>query len=473
MERQSLGKAMLLTGVTGFLATGMIATAIGPNSASRIEDRVQAAANAALADARLTTWSARASGHHVELEGVAPTVEARNEIIAALRSTGVGVGAERVDVAPLASPFTWTAHKENGRIFLEGVAPSRASFESIHNAARKLYGGDMSSEMTLASGGPADIQWDAAAIAGLEALVKLERGSAHLSDRKLVVTGLAANDVDAETIGKMLSHPKGGVATVSDVLGPPEWVATNEHGRLILQGKVASTEVKRKLLRAAGGRDDAEDRSYVAETGAWHARALEALPHLAKFNVGEIAVQGSVFRIKGEASGSVIARLREDMARLEDGYRLDLQAVEVAPRMPELAGLDLEARGEDHAAVCQTALTRIGAANRIEFASNRAAISQRSAWALDKLVAVARACSDLRIEIQGHTDSTGRRSVNVALSRERASAIKDYLVERGLSADRLTAVGYGPDRPAGSNRTESGRAKNRRIEYRVTRGETR
>ncbi|MDP3739090.1 MAG: OmpA family protein [Hyphomonadaceae bacterium] len=473
MKRRTLGMTMLATGVAGFLVTGIVSTVLGPNSASRIEERVQAAANAALADARLTTWSARASGQHVELEGVAPTVEARNEIIAALRNAGAGVGAEKVDVAPLASPFTWTARKENGRVFLEGVAPSRAAFESIHNAARKLYGGDMSSEMTLASGGPAGIQWDAAAIAGLEALVKLERGSAHLTGQRLTVSGLAPSDLDAETIAITLSHAKGGVTAVVDVLGPPEWVATNDHGRLILQGKVASEDAKRKLLKAAGGSDDAEDRSYVAETGAWQARAEEALPHLAKFKVGEITVQGRYFRIAGEATGSVIASLREDMARLEDDYRLDLKAVEVDPRMPELAGLDLRARGDDHADICQTALTRIGNSNQIEFASNRTAISQRSGGALDKLVAVARACSDLQIEIQGYTDSTGRRSVNVALSRERASAIKDYLVERGLSADRLTAVGYGSDRPAGSNRTESGRAKNRRIEYRVIRGETR
>ena len=197
------------------------------------------------------------------------------------------------------------------------------------------------------------------------------------------------------------------------------------------------------------------------------------LPYLARFNVGELKVQGRHFRISGEASGSVLAGLRNEMSRIEDGYRLDLQVAEVAPRMPELAGLDLQAADRDHATMCQTALSRVGRANRIEFASNRAAIGGRSGEALDKAVAVAKACSDLRIEIQGHTDSRGRRAANLALGRERAEAIKDYLVERGLSADRLTAVGYGPDRPVASNRTESGRAKNRRIEYRVIRGETR
>ncbi|CAN0467677.1 unnamed protein product, partial [Phaeothamnion confervicola] len=217
MERQKLGKAMLATGVAGFLVTGIVSTFLGPNSASRIEDRVQATADTALADARLTTWSARASGQHVELEGVAPTVEARNEVVAALRTAGVvgGIGTEKVDVAPLASPFTWTARKESGRVFLEGVAPSRAALESIHTAARKLYGADMSSKMTLASGAPAGVQWDVAAIAGLEALVKIERGSAHLTDKKLVVTGLAPSDLDAETIIITLSHAKGGVVAIA------------------------------------------------------------------------------------------------------------------------------------------------------------------------------------------------------------------------------------------------------------------
>ena len=320
---------------------------------------------------------------------------------------------------------------------------------------------------------PAEVKWDVAAIAGLEALVKLNRGTAHLTDRKLSVTGVASSDLEAETIINTLSHAGGGVVMVADVLGPPEWVATNDHGRIVLQGKVASVEAKRKLLRAAGGSDDAEDRSYVAETGAWLKRAEEALPHLARFNVGEISVQGRYFRVTGEATGSVIDAIRNDMAAVEDGYRLDLKVVELAPAIPELSGLDLSGTRETYIANCQKALTRVGSTNRIEFASNRAVINSRSGGALDKVIAVAKACSSVRIEIQGHTDSTGRRSANVALSRDRAVAIKDYLVERGLSADRLTAVGYGPDRPAASNRTESGRAKNRRIEYRVIRGETR
>jgi OOP family OmpA-OmpF porin len=84
---------------------------------------------------------------------------------------------------------------------------------------------------------------------------------------------------------------------------------------------------------------------------------------------------------------------------------------------------------------------------------------------------VARGCSELRLEIQGHTDSSGQRDDNLRLSRKRAEAVKAYLVAQGLSPDRLDAKGFGPDRPVASNRTEAGRARNRRIEYRVIRGE--
>jgi OOP family OmpA-OmpF porin len=211
--------------------------------------------------------------------------------------------------------------------------------------------------------------------------------------------------------------------------------------------------------------------TYIAQTGAWQARAVAALPHLTRFERGEIAVQGSRFRISGEAAGSLLAHLKEDMAEISDGYAVEYQVTETDLRMPELVSLDLIAPGELKAVACQKAFDRVADVNRIVFASNRTRITRSSGPALDKFAALARACSDFPLEIQGHTDSRGQRDANLALSRERAIAVKDYLVDRGLSADRLTAVGFGPDRPAASNRTETGRARNRRIEFRIVRGE--
>ena len=72
----------------------------------------------------------------------------------------------------------------------------------------------------------------------------------------------------------------------------------------------------------------------------------------------------------------------------------------------------------------------------------------------------------MRIRIEGNTDITGSRDLNVKLSKERAQAVADYLVsEYNFDPNRFVIVGNGPDKPIASNDTEAGRAKNRRTDF--------
>jgi outer membrane protein OmpA-like peptidoglycan-associated protein len=77
---------------------------------------------------------------------------------------------------------------------------------------------------------------------------------------------------------------------------------------------------------------------------------------------------------------------------------------------------------------------------------------------------------DKQIRIEGHTDSTGPNALNLRLSRERAEAVRDALIELGIDADRLTAVGMGEDFPIATNETAEGRARNRRVDVIVLNG---
>ena len=70
----------------------------------------------------------------------------------------------------------------------------------------------------------------------------------------------------------------------------------------------------------------------------------------------------------------------------------------------------------------------------------------------------------IKVEVDGHTDNTGSASVNARLSKQRAEAVRQYLIEHGVPEDRLTAKGYGPSKPIASNKTAEGRAQNRRVE---------
>ena len=71
------------------------------------------------------------------------------------------------------------------------------------------------------------------------------------------------------------------------------------------------------------------------------------------------------------------------------------------------------------------------------------------------------------MEISGHTDSRGGADFNRELSARRAEAVKSYLVGKGIKSDRLTSIGYGMDRPIASNKTDAGRGRNRRTEFRL------
>jgi OOP family OmpA-OmpF porin len=83
---------------------------------------------------------------------------------------------------------------------------------------------------------------------------------------------------------------------------------------------------------------------------------------------------------------------------------------------------------------------------------------------LQEAVLIMKKNPDLKVEVDGHTDSTGTAAYNKTLSVKRAKAIKDHFVSRGIDTNRLTTKGFGFTNPAASNETKEGRAKNRRVE---------
>lgn len=103
----------------------------------------------------------------------------------------------------------------------------------------------------------------------------------------------------------------------------------------------------------------------------------------------------------------------------------------------------------------------------IEFQRGSARIDAGSEAILDRAVEVMREHPQLAVEIAGHTSSEGEYEDNVDLSKDRAEAVKAYLVDQGVEAERIRTVGYGPDEPIADNETLEGRARNRRIEFRI------
>ncbi len=103
-------------------------------------------------------------------------------------------------------------------------------------------------------------------------------------------------------------------------------------------------------------------------------------------------------------------------------------------------------------------------AKTILFDSGKSSFQKQTYPVLQSIVSILKEYPDAKFTIEGHTDSTGSKALNQKLSEERADAVKNFLIENGIDASRLSSAGYGPDRPIDTNNTAAGRANNRRVE---------
>jgi len=103
----------------------------------------------------------------------------------------------------------------------------------------------------------------------------------------------------------------------------------------------------------------------------------------------------------------------------------------------------------------------------VNFAFNSTELTPQSKGILDEWVTRMKGDKSERVEVAGHTDSVGSDAYNQQLSQRRAKSVVDYFVSQGVSVDRLKAVGYGKTKPVASNKTEEGRAENRRVELHI------
>ena len=142
------------------------------------------------------------------------------------------------------------------------------------------------------------------------------------------------------------------------------------------------------------------------------------------------------------------------------GDKMDKQAKEIKEVLP---GAEVERVGEG----IKVTLNE----NSVNFDFNSANLTTVAKTNLDKLVTVLKNNPDTNINIYGHTDSIGSDAVNLRISSQRAEAVKNYLVAKGISASRMFTEGLGKSSPIASNDTDEGRAKNRRVEFAITANE--
>ncbi len=201
----------------------------------------------------------------------------------------------------------------------------------------------------------------------------------------------------------------------------------------------------------------------VAAPAKWIDAATRGFTEIQGLGNGSMSLDMKTLTVTGETTDAARAErvtgdLRAGLDGGFDGRPLITVAGKPAPEPAVQAQVD----------TCKQDMDAAMAGKTIEFATGKAVIRETPNALLDQIAAVAAKCPDAKIEVGGHTDKTGARASNMSLSQARADAVVAYLGSKGISGDRLTARGYGPDKPLDTADTPDAYQKNRRIEFTVS-----
>ncbi|WP_082507523.1 MULTISPECIES: OmpA family protein [unclassified Duganella] len=213
--------------------------------------------------------------------------------------------------------------------------------------------------------------------------------------------------------------------------------------------KAAILQRARALYGAARVVDQMAIGSVVAPPN-WsaHMQKLLAEP-LMQVTQGQLTVEGNRVGIRGDVANEA---LRQQVA--------SELANSLNPTYTISNGLRVNAPAQK---VLDTVLAR----RIIEFESGQAVLRPSGMLILDEMAAALGQIGGRKVEVIGHTDNTGTREANLALSLARAGAVRSYLAAKGIAAASIAVAGAGPDQPLADNASAEGRARNRRIEFRV------
>jgi OOP family OmpA-OmpF porin len=232
--------------------------------------------------------------------------------------------------------------------------------------------------------------------------------------------------------------------------------AQNANAPILVTGTVADEASKAGLLarlREVYGAERVVDQvsiGTVATPANWNEHVQRLIgPNLKLISRGQLKVDGSNVSLRGDvASEAQRQQIATDIA------------ASLNPTYVVNNGLRVAATEQG---VLDAAL-----ANRIiEFESGKATLTDSGRGILDQMAAALQRLHGIRVEVIGHTDNAGSRAGNLSLSQARAEAVKNYVANRGINPELIAVSGEGPDRPVADNRTAEGRARNRRIEFKV------
>ena len=258
-------------------------------------------------------------------------------------------------------------------------------------------------------------------------------------------------------------------------LQPGKLSFTAVDGKITLNGVIANEDQKRALVVAANktyGSANVIDRLSFGEN-------ILPIAQIGSL-VSDFALPDGTLRVSLEKGLKITGEVDSEERKLSIGQNLQnalgsdysvknllsVRVPEPEPE-PEPEPIIVQEPIVDTAAICQAQVQELMSNSKIFFETSKAEIKSESYTLLDNIAAVLAECSESAVEISGHTDSTGSQAINQPLSLNRAKAVVDYLISKGVDANRLASEGFGAEKPIADNSTKEGRATNRRIEFTV------
>lgn len=407
-------------------------------------------------------------GMLLDITGKAKTVEDYETVLEAFAGAlprGMRVVSSVIAPATVLS-YGWRGEIDDGNVTLSGFVSSPRAKSEVLATARDLFSGNnLVDEIRIAAGEPR-MDWIGAIKFAMTQLARLDQGSVVLGDRVFSIEGEASSPktfielhaANAQTLPASLELESADVRP--PLVTPYRFVAARTPEAIRIDGHVASQAQRQAILDAAkrgfGTREIVDNLVYASGApDGFIGAAMVSLNAVSRLGGGKSELSDTTISISGDAyyptaKGAVADAVLEAMP---DGFNV---ALAINLRQPAQPVAPLR---------CRDLLQRALSVGRIEFDGGRAEVSPHSFGPLDRVAATFERCRETTIEVGAHTDSDGSTDQNLELSRARADAIVEYLVDAGVKRERLAAVGYGEANPIADNDTAEGKAANRRIEF--------
>ncbi len=309
--------------------------------------------------------------------------------------------------------------------------------------------------------------------------------------RDITLTGMAATPQikqAAERIAQVNGynfinneiHVAGEAISEAPVRGHSLSIKLDKAGKVELDGilDAGSHKVLREATVKRYGKENVEDRILeldVPKAKGMPKVAVMIMEQLKGLASGEAILIGKKIDLKGTSpSKDNLSQVEQAMAGATEGYDITLN-LSVADKGAKPLGNEpvvavaVQPASKSQRRNCQKKFNTLLRSNKVRFNTSSSVLKKSSYRVLNKVAATAKKCPGMMIKIHGHTDSTGRNSLNKKLSRNRARAVAKYLAKKGIPESNLVSVGHGSSKPIASNKSNKGRARNRRIELTVER----